>query len=70
MSKITKVKIKNLFGITETELDGRSVEITGDNGIGKTSIIDAVRYGLTNQSNRDYIIRKGATLLKPMPAST
>ena len=61
MSKITKVKIKNLFGITETELDGRSVEIVGDNGTGKTSIIDAFRYGLTNQSNRDYIIRKGAT---------
>lgn len=59
--KITKIKIKNLFGIIETELDGKSVEIVGDNGTGKTSIIDAIRYGLTNQSNRDYVIRKGAT---------
>ena len=26
--KTTKIKIKNLFGISETELDGQSVEIT------------------------------------------
>ncbi len=57
--KTTKIKIKNLFGITETELDGKSIEITGDNGTGKTSVIDAIRYGLTNQSDRDYVIRKG-----------
>lgn len=57
--KTTKIKIKNLFGITETELDGKSVEITGTNGSGKTSVIDAIRYGLTNQSERDYIIKKG-----------
>lgn len=59
--KTTKVRIKNLFGITETELDGRSMEITGKNGTGKSSIIDALRYGLTNNSERDYIIRKGET---------
>lgn len=59
--KTTKIKIKNLFGIAETELDGSSVEITGTNGSGKTSVIDAIRYGLTNQSERDYIIRKGAS---------
>lgn len=59
--KTTKIKIKNLFGITETELDGRSVEITGTNGSGKTSVIDSIRYGLTNQSDRDYVIRKGET---------
>lgn len=59
--KTTKIKIKNLFGITETELDGKSVEIVGGNGVGKTSIIDAIRYALTNQSGRDYILRKGET---------
>ncbi|MDO4486065.1 MAG: hypothetical protein Q4C46_05645 [Bacillota bacterium] len=59
--KTTKIKIKNLFGITETELDGKSIEITGTNGSGKTSVIDAIRYGLTNQSDRDYIIKKGAS---------
>lgn len=57
--KATKIKIKNLFGITETELDGRSVEITGTNGTGKTSVIDSIRYALTNGSSRDYVIHKG-----------
>ena len=57
--KATRIKIKNLFGITETELDGRSVEITGTNGTGKTSVIDSIRYALTNGSQRDYIIHKG-----------
>lgn len=59
--RTTRVKIKNLFGITETELDGRSVEITGTNGTGKTSVIDALRYGLTNQSDRKLIVREGAS---------
>lgn len=59
--KITKLKIRNLFGIKETELDGRSVELTGDNGTGKTSVIDAIRYGLTNKSDRDLIINKNAS---------
>ena len=57
--KTTKIKIRNLFGISETELDGKSIEITGTNGVGKTSVIDAVRYALTNSSNRDYILKKG-----------
>ena len=57
--KATKIKIKNLFGITETELDGRSVAITGTNGTGKTSVIDSIRYALTNGSSRDYVIHKG-----------
>lgn len=57
--KITRIKIRNLFGITEAELDGRSVEITGNNGTGKSSYLDAIIYGLKNQSDRDYVIRKG-----------
>lgn len=57
--RITKIKIKNLFGISETELDGRNIELSGSNGTGKTSVIDAIRYALTNQSDRDYIIRNG-----------
>ena len=59
--KTTKIIIKNLFGIIEKQLNGESIEITGDNGKGKTSIIDAIKYALTNQSSRDYIIRTGAT---------
>lgn len=57
--KTTKIKIRNLFGIAEQELDGRSVEITGTNGVGKTSIIDAIKYALQNSSEREYIIKNG-----------
>lgn len=59
--KATKIKIKNLFGISEYETDGKSLEITGRNGVGKTSVIDAIRYALTNKSERDYVIRNGET---------
>lgn len=59
--KISKIKIKNLFGIKECELDGSSKEISGSNGVGKTSVIDAIRFALTNKSERDYIVRNGET---------
>lgn len=58
--KIKKIKIRNLYGITEYEADGTSVELSGKNGTGKTSVIDAIRYALTNKSDRRYIIKKGA----------
>lgn len=59
--KTTKITIKNLFGISESELDGRNVELSGSNGVGKTSVIDAIRYALTNDSEREYIIKRGET---------
>ena len=59
--RISKIKIRNLFGITEKELNGNSVELTGENGTGKSSVIDAIRYALTNKSDRKYIIRNGET---------
>ena len=58
---IVKIKIKNLFGIKEYEADGKSIELGGKNGTGKTSVIDAIRYALTNKSDRDYIVRNGET---------
>lgn len=58
--RTTKIVIKNLFGITEKTLDGKSIELTGPKGSGKTSVLDAIRFALTNRSDRDYIIRKGA----------
>lgn len=58
--KISKITIRNLFGITEKTLDGKSVELSGPKGVGKTSVLDAIRYALTNRSDRDYIIRNGA----------
>ena len=59
--RITKIKIKNLFGISEQELDNKSIELSGQNGVGKTSVIDAIRYALTNKSDRDYIVKNGET---------
>lgn len=58
--KTTKIVIKNLFGIKEVSLNGKSVEISGPKGSGKTSVLDAIRYALTNRSDRDYIIHQGA----------
>ncbi|MDD6612241.1 MAG: AAA family ATPase [Clostridiales bacterium] len=58
--RTTKIVIKNLFGIKERKLDGKSIELSGPKGSGKTSVLDAIRYALTNRSDRDYIIRQGA----------
>lgn len=58
--KTTKITIKNLFGIRETTLDGKSVEISGPKGSGKTSVLDAIRYALTNRSDRDFVVHQGA----------
>lgn len=58
---VTKLKIKNLFGIKEFDSNGENLELTGKNGTGKTSVIDAIRYNLKNTSERDYIIRNGET---------
>lgn len=59
--RITKIKIKNLFGIEEYEADGSSCELSGKNGVGKSSVIDAIRLALTNKSGRKYIVRNGET---------
>ena len=37
--KITKIRIKNLFGISEYEADGANRELAGRNGVGKSSVI-------------------------------
>lgn len=59
--KVSKIVIKNLFGISEKQLGGQNVELAGANGTGKTSVIDAIKYALTNRSDRDYIVRNGET---------
>lgn len=59
--KTSKITIKSLFGISEQQINGNSIEITGQKGAGKTSVLDAIRYCLTNRSNRDWIIKEGET---------
>ena len=59
--KVAKLKIKNLYGIEELNLDGKSIELIGSNGVGKSSVLDAIRLALTNNSKRKYIVRKGET---------
>lgn len=58
--KTSKIKIRTMFGVSEIQLNDKSVEIKGAKGAGKTSILDAIRYCLTNRSERDYIIKQGA----------
>ena len=61
MAKITKISIKNLFGISEFEADSTSIELLGGNGTGKTSVLDAIRLALTNRSTRDCVVKQGST---------
>lgn len=56
--KISKITIKQLFGIKEWQGDGKNIELVGDNGTGKTSVIDAIRYALTNSSDRGIYRKK------------
>ena len=58
--RATKIKIDNLYGIHHLELDGKPVEITGKKGTGKTSVIDSIKYILSNKSDRPYIVKDGA----------
>ena len=57
--KISKINIERLYGIEQLELDGKSVELTGSNGVGKSSVLDAIRLALTNNSKRKYIVKNG-----------
>ena len=59
--KISNLKIESLFGIEQLELDGKSIELTGSNGVGKSSVLDAIRLALTNNSKRKYIVKNGQT---------
>lgn len=59
--KISKITIKQLFGIKEWQENGKNIELVGDNGTGKTSVIDAIRYALTNSSDREFIVKNGET---------
>jgi DNA repair exonuclease SbcCD ATPase subunit len=59
--KTTKIYIRDLFGVALRVIEGgKSYELTGPKGSGKTSVLDAIRFALTNRSDREFIIRQGA----------
>ncbi|AIQ54545.1 AAA family ATPase [Paenibacillus sp. FSL R7-0331] len=60
MLHIKKLEVKNFLGITEFEFSpGKITKISGDSGVGKTSLIEALEKALTNVSRRKEVIRHG-----------
>lgn len=58
--KIAKLKISNVLGITELEVSpGQFNEITGQNGQGKTSVLEAIK-AVVEGGNDATLLRKGA----------
>lgn len=58
--RLSKLRVKDIFGITEITLGDKDYEIVGNNKTGKTSIIEAIRLALNNRADKDVILRKGA----------
>jgi energy-coupling factor transporter ATP-binding protein EcfA2 len=59
--KTSLIKINHVLKVSEIQLSGgKSVEITGVKGAGKTSVLDAIRFALTNRKPRDVIVTDGA----------
>jgi len=60
--KISRIKLKNIIGIKELDTDvNGNLLLEGTNGVGKTSIIDAIRVAINNTANREVIVRQGHT---------
>jgi len=58
--RVSRIEIKNFIGIKELKLDlGKINIITGRKGEGKTSIIQSIQKGFTNQNERAEVIRHG-----------
>lgn len=53
--KINSVHIKNIKGISKLDLAPEKLTVfTGPSGTGKSSAMDAIRYGLTGKTPADY----------------
>lgn len=60
--KISKLSMKNVYGITERTITPGDINIiSGENGKGKTSILDAIQTTVTNKGLRPRIIHNGET---------
>lgn len=58
--RVSRIEIKNFIGIKELRFDlGKINIITGRKGEGKTSIIQGIQKGFTNQNERVEVIRHG-----------
>lgn len=60
--KITKIRIGHFMGVTSFQMDkvGRYNKITGHNGSGKSSILEAIRATLVSTGNDTDVIQLGA----------
>lgn len=59
--KVSKIKINSILGIEHLEIEpGKLVEISGANGTGKTSVLDAIRCALSGGHDAT-LLRQGAT---------
>lgn len=59
--QLSKVKISNILGIDSLEFEaGQYIEISGRNGSGKTSVLEAIKAGLKG-GNDVTLLRNGAT---------
>jgi energy-coupling factor transporter ATP-binding protein EcfA2 len=57
--KVSKITIENILGIKSLEFDaGQFNEITGDNGVGKTSVVEAIKSVLKGGHDAT-LLRKG-----------
>ena len=64
--KIGRVKIRNIKGITDVEIDpvaiGDVIRIGGRNAAGKSSVLDAILYPIAGRRvDAAEVIRRGAT---------
>ena len=59
--KISKLEVRELLGIKEFAWDGKNLEIRGSTGVGKSSVIDAIRLALSNKCGREVVLTKGAS---------
>lgn len=59
--QINKIAISNILGINEMEFKaGKYIEISGKNGVGKTSIIEAIKAAIGHGANNATLLRNGA----------
>lgn len=54
------IKARTVFGISEIQLSNKSVEITGKKGAGKSSVLNAIRWCITNRSDCEWVVKQGA----------